>query len=388
MSIPGHRYAVLQAGARMHYAVPTLLARAGALAAFYTDSHANHRSIELLRALPQRLQPKKLKRLLGRRLPAELPREQVHDLPPWSFIQRDSDRAVLAMALRDRFGGASAIYTNFINNDIDVIEKAKEQGLFVVHELFLTADAGRILLEESRRFPGVEPAIEPDAEVDRGISLDQRKWELSDLVLVPSNFCHTTSLTLGCNPDKLRLVPYGVPDKWFELEVDPEPGRLLCVGQVGLRKGHHVLAEACRSLQQKRIKFSCHVAGPPLVDLRAPLFEGPTYLGQIPRSQIQNEFRHADVFVLPTLAEGMALVHLEAMACGIPVITTPNCGSVVRDGVEGFIVPIRDSQTLSDRISMLLTDRELRARMGRAARERAREFTWQRYGDRLLEVLP
>jgi glycosyltransferase involved in cell wall biosynthesis len=83
----------------------------------------------------------------------------------------------------------------------------------------------------------------------------------------------------------------------------------------------------------------------------------------------------------------MALVHLEAMACGVPVITTPNCGSVIRDGVDGFIVPIRDAAAIADKIERLLGDRELRGRMGRSARERAREFTWQRYGERLISAL-
>ena len=63
------------------------------------------------------------------------------------------------------------------------------------------------------------------------------------------------------------------------------------------------------------------------------------------------------------------------MACGVPVITTPNCGSVVRDGIDGFIVPIRDAEAIADRIELLLADRALRARMGRNARARAREFT-------------
>jgi glycosyltransferase involved in cell wall biosynthesis len=102
---------------------------------------------------------------------------------------------------------------------------------------------------------------------------------------------------------------------------------------------------------------------------------------------VQEEFRRADLFVLPTLAEGMALVHLEAMACGVPVITTPNCGSVVRDGLEGFIVPIRDPRALADRTQQLLEDRDLRQRMGAAARKRARDYTWARYGERLLSAL-
>ena len=121
--------------------------------------------------------------------------------------------------------------------------------------------------------------------------------------------------------------------------------------------------------------------------VRHPAFQGPTYVGQVPRSRVMDEFRRADVFVLPTLCDSFALVHLEAMACGVPVITTPNCGSVVRDGVDGFIVPIRDAAAIADKVELLLTDRALRARMGRSARERAEEFTWARYGERLLGAL-
>ena len=113
-------------------------------------------------------------------------------------------------------------------------------------------------------------------------------------------------------------------------------------------------------------------------------FSGPTYVGQVPRSRVREEFERADVFVLPTLSESFALVHLEALACGVPVITTPNCGSTVRDGVEGFIVPIRDPAALADRVERILIDRALRDRLSQSARARAREFTWDRYKDRLL----
>jgi glycosyltransferase involved in cell wall biosynthesis len=111
------------------------------------------------------------------------------------------------------------------------------------------------------------------------------------------------------------------------------------------------------------------------------------FVAQVPRSQVQQEFRRADVFVLPTLADSFGLVHFQAMACGVPVITTPHCGSVVRDGIDGFLVPIRDAEALADRMQQLLEDRYLRRRMGMAARERAGEFTWARYGERLLAAL-
>jgi glycosyltransferase involved in cell wall biosynthesis len=392
MPVVNHfRFAVLQAGARMHYAVPALLARSGALAAFYTDLHSSHRPLQFLKSLlPERQQPKALKRMLGRTLPADLPRHLVHDQPlaslSWARGPR-SENLVLERACREHFDGANALYTNFINNDLEAVRQAKDLGLHVVHELIIGADVGRILLEERRRHPGVELQIESEHEVENGIDRDRQKWALSDQVLVPSEYCWQSSIALGCDSAKLSLVPYGIPEHWFELQLKPHSGRVLFVGQVGLRKGNHVLAEACRILKARGVVFECRVAGPPQVDVTQPLFEGPTYLGQVPRSQVQKEFRYADFFVLPTLADSFGLVHLEAMACGVPVITTPNCGSVVRDGVDGFIVPIRDASALADRMQQLVQDRQLRDQMGAAARQRAREFTWARYGERLLSAL-
>jgi len=99
------------------------------------------------------------------------------------------------------------------------------------------------------------------------------------------------------------------------------------------------------------------------------------------------EYARADVFVLPTVCDSFALVHLEAMAAGIPVITTPNCGSVVRDGVDGFIVPIRDPQAIADRVEEIVSDRNLRAEMSANAKAGAQEFSLSRYGERLLDAV-
>lgn len=376
----------------MHYAVPALLARAGNLAAFYTDLHSCHWPLQALSTLcPPSMQPKAIKRLLGRRLPDDLPKALVRDQPlaslTWARGGSRSDSLVLDRASREQFGGANALYTNFINNDLDAVRRAKELGLHVVHELIIAADVGRILMEERRRYPGIEPLGEMEAVVEAGIFRDQHKWSLSDQVLVPSEYCRQSLIALGCDPCKISLVPYGIHEDWFDLLPEPQLGRVLFVGQVGLRKGSHVLADACRLLQSRGVPFQCRVVGPPLVDVTHPIFVGPTYLGQVPRSQVREEFRFADVFVLPTLAEGMALVHLEAMACGVPVITTPHCGSVVRDKQDGFIIDLRDSKALADRLQQLLEDRSLRSQMGVSARQRAREFTWKRYGSRLMMAL-
>ena len=95
----------------------------------------------------------------------------------------------------------------------------------------------------------------------------------------------------------------------------------------------------------------------------------------------------ADVFVFPSLFEGSAVVTYEALACGLPCVVTPNAGSVVRDGVEGFIVPPRNVAALAERMERLGSDPQLRAEYAAAARVRALEFDWQRYHAALITAI-
>jgi len=97
-------------------------------------------------------------------------------------------------------------------------------------------------------------------------------------------------------------------------------------------------------------------------------------------------YGQADVFVLPSVVEGSAKTTYEAMAAGLPVVTTPNAGSVVRDGVDGFIVPIRDQDALKRRLLFLYENREASRAMGEAARKSVRDFSWETYESRLIDI--
>jgi starch synthase len=98
-------------------------------------------------------------------------------------------------------------------------------------------------------------------------------------------------------------------------------------------------------------------------------------------SAVLNLMQDSDVLVLPSLTEGCALVVLEALACGLPVIVTPNTGSLefVRDGREGFVVPICDADAIADRLKTLNRDRELMAEMSRNAQATAAAKSWESY---------
>ncbi|HEY9815592.1 MAG TPA: glycosyltransferase family 4 protein [Candidatus Obscuribacterales bacterium] len=388
---------VLQAGARMHYAVPSLLASAGLLQHFYTDIHGTLPGLRLLHHLPPALQPAALQRLLGRSLPNTIASNRVttcgrsllwHRLRSrWGRVSGSPHGALFQKAIARRFDGANVLYSNFINADLTAFQAARQQGLRTVHEAIISPEIPYLLDEERRAFPGLEPLQSLD-QMQAGTERDRQKWELSDVILVPSPYVQQAMERLGVGSDRIHLVPYGLAADWLTATPTPRPGRILFVGSVRLLKGCHYLAAATRLLQQRGVPCEVRVVGAYQPEAIAhPAFQGPTYVGPVPRSQIQQEFLQADCLVFPTLCDSFGLVQLEAIACGLPVITTPHCGSVVRDGVEGFIVPIRDAEALADRMEHLVSDRLLREQMSVRARQRAQDFTWQQYGDRLIAAL-
>jgi starch synthase len=120
-----------------------------------------------------------------------------------------------------------------------------------------------------------------------------------------------------------------------------------------------------------------------------PLPPGVVCLGQTPREALLREMSEADVFVFPSLFEGFALVILEAMAAGLPVITTPNTAGpdLIEDGKEGFVVPAGDENALREAMESLLHNPERARAMGRAAHEKAKEYTWEKYGEKYEAML-
>jgi glycosyltransferase involved in cell wall biosynthesis len=143
---------------------------------------------------------------------------------------------------------------------------------------------------------------------------------------------------------------------------------VLFLGQVNLRKGVQYLLEAARLLKTQNIQID--IAGPIAIADQFVVKAPPNvrFHGAVTRDRVREFYSQADVFVLPTISDGFALTQLEAMAHGLPVITTPNCGRVVTDGLDGFIVPARDSATLAERLQTLLEDPERVQAMGEAAR--------------------
>jgi glycosyltransferase involved in cell wall biosynthesis len=112
-----------------------------------------------------------------------------------------------------------------------------------------------------------------------------------------------------------------------------------------------------------------------------------TFVGRIQRNDIARIYRQAHLFVLPTISDGFAIVQLEAMAHGLPVITTPNCGRVVDDGQDGIIVPAMNSEAIVTAIARLDANRKQLVAMSRQAFDKAGQFELPRNAEQIEEAI-
>ena len=160
------------------------------------------------------------------------------------------------------------------------------------------------------------------------------------------------------------------------------PMRVLFLGQANVRKGIHDLVEAARLLGDGPWRFDV-VGRYEAIPVGIP--ESVVFHGQVPRSEAKTWYEEADAFVLPTHSDGFALTQIEAMAHGLPVLTTPCCGEVVRDGVNGLIFPSGDPEALAGAVRHLVQEPQRLAAMSRQARETVEEFGIERVARGLLE---
>ena len=240
----------------------------------------------------------------------------------------------------------------------------------------------RRLLDQERERWGVGRRT-PSWNHDRSVA----EIEEADYVVIPSDFVRASMLEAGVPETKLVQIPFGADLERFHPETSSgdHPFRVVFAGQICLRKGVPDLLEAWRRLDLRGAElWLVGQVRPDFAPLR-PRWEGLPGLHYMGYSERLPELlRQCDVFALPTLEEGSALVTYEALASGLPVVTTPNAGSVVRDGKDGYVVPIRDCDALCQRLWDLHEDAGLRRRLGASARQRAEAFPWSRYREELV----
>jgi len=247
-----------------------------------------------------------------------------------------------------------------------------------------------ILGEEFRRWGDTFAGIDP-----RMIAKEEAEYEAADIVTVPSTFAYRSFVQMGVPESKLCKVPYGADLRRFEKVAEPDPENLdvLFVGQVSFRKGVPDLIKAFRLL--KHPKKHLRIVGGMLPEMaqylkNCRLPKNIEFLGHIPQAELKYIMSRSHVMVLPSIEEGLALVQAQALACGCPLIVTRNTGGedLLTDGKEGFIVPIRDSQTIANRLQLFADDPHQRAVMSEAALQRLKALDgWTEYGNQMAYIM-
>ena len=214
----------------------------------------------------------------------------------------------------------------------------------------------------------------------------RREWALADRIVVNSAWSRDALVAEGVPRARLSVVPLccDPPGTAADSPAPDRPLRVLWMGRVDLMKGFPYFVQALEQLPARHLDVT--VAGT-LCVRRECLPSGVTYRGAVPYGDTDSLYAAADVLVAPTLSDGFGRTQLEAMRAGVPVITTPHCGAVVTDGVDGFVVPARDPAALAGALERLLDERARLGPMRAAARAKASAFSFERYAVSLLAEL-
>jgi len=243
-----------------------------------------------------------------------------------------------------------------------------------------------ILREEHSSFGIPYRPIDP-----RVAERELTEYEECDVIFVPSRFAQRSFIDRGVAEEKLHVVSYGVDLGMFRpVQKNENVFRVLYVGELSVRKGIHYLLEAVSRFSEKEVEvWLIGAVSPEARTLLARYEDRFHHFAVIPRAELYRYYSQGSVFVLASIEEGLALVQAQAMACGLPVIATTNTGAedLFSDGIEGFIVPIRDPDAIAERIARLLRRPDRRETMAQAALKRVSTLGgWEAYGRRALSA--
>lgn len=274
------------------------------------------------------------------------------------------------------------IFVGWSSQCLRSLEKAAAYGMTTVVE------RGSAHIQWQRKTLELEaertglPAEIPDTHT---VERELAEYETADFIAVPSRFVAGTFAEYGIKQNRLIINPYGVDLQRFSIQsrANKHSGlRVIHVGQVSMRKGVHYLVPAVEKVKGATLTL----VGPMQSGMESVVRKSFTRIvGPVPGKDLPSFYAAADVFCLLSIEEGLALVVLQAMAMGLPVIATRSTGAeeIITDGEEGFIVEAGDPDTVTERLQWLADHEDQRVEMGRRAHMKvAQGFSWADYGAR------
>lgn len=297
-----------------------------------------------------------------------------------------------AQSIRHNPKALKAVYA-YEDGALETFKIAKQLGLKTFYDLPIAYwETGRkLMLEEAERYPEWSSTLaggikDSEAKLDR----KRQELELADVVIGPGSFVMDSLPDWAVSKERI-VSPFGSPRV---VELPPKnvpskaPLRVLFVGSMGQRKGLADLFEAFKRLGKTK-EIELVVLG----SLREPLsfYKSifPDFVYEPGRSHegVLQLMQSCDVFCLPSIVEGRALVMQEAMSQGLPLIITSNTGGadLVETPGAGFLVPIRSPDAIAEKLNWFLTHRAQLPEMRKEAYRRSQNYTWESYGAAIAE---
>ncbi|ANQ54612.1 glycosyltransferase family 4 protein [Thermosipho sp. 1070] len=376
------KFIVAMLGSRMHYAVPRIFQELNVLEKFYTDFYiGNKKGFEmLLSKISTIIDNEFLKKILSRKeekiprekvvsfdllgIKATIARKRAVDSIKLEEVFLKYNKKFCRKVVKSGFYNASAVY-GFNAASLEIFEVAKAKNIKCILEQtrYPYNFYYEILQEEKIKWPGWQDnLIIP--EVGKLAARNEKEMNLADLIVCGSEYLKTGLKKLGIPEKKITVVNYGVDINRFEyhkrrLRKPKEPLKILFAGEVCLLKGVQYLLEAINSFGAEKIVAV--FAGKISINKNKlrKYMKGVQFLGHVSKIEMKKLFNWADVFVFPSLSEGSATVVYEALASGLPVITTYNSGSVVENNENGFIIPAKDIDSIAKALELYYENPDL-----------------------------
>lgn len=221
------------------------------------------------------------------------------------------------------------------------------------------------------------------------------EYQLSDAIMTPSEFVRQSFLRQGFNSETVFKVAYGANITLFKQDKEPKKKankyRVIFVGLLSLQKGVHYLIDAWNNLEIPDEDCELLLVGSWRSDLKhylanKKLKKNIIFYGGTTQQKLKELYNSSDLFVLPSIQEGLAMVTGEAMACGLPVICTTHTGAdeLISNGVEGFLVPAGNSNILVEKIHWCYNNQERAQEMGRLGMNSIQKSSWNNYGNTII----
>jgi glycosyltransferase involved in cell wall biosynthesis len=343
---------------------------------------------------------KKVQAALLKRSSALLPPKSVYTLPFWEIYHALILRAGKApdyLKINENF--QRAVARRFAPPDVLIcydtsaaylFEKWKGKT-FSILDLTIGLPQYRLKVDYGDKY---EPGLieKQDAHNQRIFAQYIKETSLADLILCGSEFVKQTCIFFDVPEEKCVVLNYGVEASEFSFptrDFNRTKLRYAFVGILGYRKGVDLLLKVWQDFILVNPGCELHFFGEVMEEITPDTYANPSIFvhGRVPKEELIKYLRESDVFVFPTTFEGSSYAVYQAMAMQLPIITTLNSGSVIQDRISGLLVKPGDYRSLLNAMQELKDHPELRKSLAQKAFALSKEFTWERYGKKLCQII-